>query len=56
MTQPTEQQLSLKVAEQEVFICHFTPMEYCCGDADGFGSFEDWFECKHCGHVKQLDE
>lgn len=33
-------------------VCHFTPMEYVSAD-DGCQTVEFW-ECKHCGHTKEI--
>jgi len=35
-------------------LCHFTPMKYCIEDSDDLGGSGEWFECKHCGHVKSV--
>jgi len=29
-------------------VCHFTPMSYESSD------YEEWFECGHCGHTKEI--
>ncbi len=36
-------------------ICHFTPMEYEHGESiPEAHSYPDWWECKHCGHTKDM--
>lgn len=43
--------------EREFPMCHFTPMTYEVSDTDSDGhGGEEWFECKHCGHTKAVDE
>lgn len=38
---------------EEKPICHLTIMEYCFADDWPNGQVEFW-ECKHCGHTKEI--
>lgn len=35
--------------------CHNTFMEWEAGDSDDLGNYEEWFICRHCGCVKDMD-
>lgn len=35
--------------------CHFTPMQFECGDSNDVGDCECWFICRHCGCIKDAD-
>ncbi len=41
--------------EPEPPICHFTHMNFEMGDCDDVGNVYNWWECKHCGHIKDVN-
>lgn len=42
----------VKIGQRKPPECHFTKMQWCCGDSDDLGNYDSWFECVHCGHVE----
>jgi hypothetical protein len=38
--------------EEEAPICHFTKMSLEFGGDYFNGSYDEWWECRHCGHTK----
>jgi len=45
----------VKMSEQPYNYCHFQKMEYAASDCDDIGHFEEWLECRVCGHTKPVD-
>ena len=43
------------MSEQPYNYCHFQKMEYAASDCDDIGHFEEWLECRVCGHTKPVD-
>jgi hypothetical protein len=37
-------------------LCCMKEMEYCAGDSDDNGCYEEWLECKQCGHILGFEE
>jgi len=42
----------MKIKRDKEPMCHFTIMEYDCGD-NGNGGCDYFWVCKHCGHIKE---
>jgi len=43
------------IPEPEPPKCHFTYMDFEYGESCVYGNTMHWYECKHCGCVKDMD-